>query len=87
MPSRMRGQGSAIFQLMVGLAGGIGPTAVALVTDRVYGNDAALRWSLAICTVVGMTLTVAILAWGLPAYRATVARRDESRDRAIANAR
>ena len=87
MPSRMRGQGSAIFQLMVGLAGGIGPTAVALVTDRVYGNDAALRWSLAMCTVVGMTLTVAILAWGLPAYRATVARRDESRGRAIANAR
>ena len=86
MPSRMRGQGSAIFLLMVGLAGGIGPTAVALVTDRVYGNDASLRWSLAICTVVGMTLTLAILAWGRPAYRATVARRDESRERAIAKA-
>ncbi len=86
MPSRMRGQGSSIFQLMVGLAGGIGPTAVALVTDRVYGNDASLRWSLAICTVVGMTLTLAILAWGRPAYRATVARRDESRERAIAKA-
>ncbi|MBL0171368.1 MAG: MFS transporter [Gemmatimonadaceae bacterium] len=86
MPSRMRGQGSAIFQLMVGLAGGIGPTAVALVTDRVYHNDASLRWSLALCTVVGMSLTLAILAWGRPAYRATVARRDESRERAIANA-
>ncbi len=80
MPSRMRGQGSAIFQLMVGLAGGIGPTAVALVTDRVYGNDASLRWSLATVTVAGMTLALAILAWGRPAYRATVAAREASRE-------
>ena len=86
MPSRLRGQGSAIFQLMVGLAGGIGPTAVALVTDRGFGNDASLRWSLAICTVVGMSLTLVILAWGRPAYRETVARRDVSRERAMANA-
>jgi len=86
MPSRMRGQGSAIFQLMVGLAGGIGPTAVALVTDRVYGDDAALRWSLAVVTVVGMSLAVAILAWGRPAFRATVAARDESRERAAVGA-
>ena len=83
----MRGQGSAIFQLIVGLAGGIGPLAVALVTDRVFGDDASLRWSLVICTLVGMSLTIAILAWGRPAYRATVARRDESRERATAGAR
>lgn len=86
MPSRMRGQGSAIFQLMVGLAGGIGPTAVALVTDNVFGNDASLRWSLSIVTVVGMTLTFLLLAWGRPAYRATVTARDESRERAAAEA-
>ncbi len=86
MPSRMRGQGSAIFQLMVGLAGGIGPTAVALLTDRVYGDDAALRYSLTSVTIVGMTLALALLAWGRPAYRATVAARDESRERAAAHA-
>jgi MFS family permease len=85
MPSRMRGQGSAIFQLILGLSGGIGPTAVALVTDHVFGNDAALRWSLMVVTMVGMTLTLIILAWGLPAYRATVLARDESRERAIAS--
>ena len=83
LPSRMRGQGSAIFQLMVGMAGGIGPTAVALLTDHVYGDDAALRWSLVAVTVVGMTLTLLFLAWGLPAYRATVLARDESRERAL----
>ncbi len=87
MPSRLRGQGSALFQLMVGLAGGIGPTAVALITDRGFGDDAALRWSLSLCTVVGMALTLGLLAWGRPAYRATVARRDESRERAQAGAR
>jgi len=86
MPSRMRGQGSAIFQLMVGLASGIGPTAVALVTDRVFGDDASLRWSLATCTVIGMSIAFALFAWGRPAYRATVAARDASRARATSHA-
>lgn len=80
MPSRMRGQGSALFQLTVGMAGGIGPTLVALITDRVFADDNALRWSLSITTVVGMTLTLVLLAWGRPAYRATVAARDARRE-------
>lgn len=86
MPSRMRGTGSAMFQLIVGLSGGIGPTVVALVTDNAFGDDKALRWSLAIVASVGMTLTIALLSWGLPAFRATVAARDESRERATASA-
>lgn len=80
MPSRMRGQGSALFQLTVGMAGGIGPTLVALITDRVFADDNALRWSLSITTVVGMTLTLVLLSWGRPAYRATVAARDARRE-------
>jgi MFS family permease len=77
MPSRMRGQGTAINQLVVNLMAGIlGPTSVALITDHVFQNDGALRWSLMICTIVGMLLTIGILAWGLPAYRATVASRE-----------
>jgi MFS family permease len=87
LPSRMRGQGSAIFQLMVGLAGGIGPTAVALLTDNVFGNDADLRWSLVVVTVAGMSITLLLLAWGLPAYRTTVLARDESRERAATDSR
>ncbi len=86
MPSRMRGQGGAIFQLIVGLSGGIGPTAVALMTDRVFGSDAALRWSLSASAVIGMSLTLTLLGWGLPAYRRTVAARDESRERAAQGA-
>ena len=77
MPPRMRGQGAAIFYLVVNLMAGIlGPTAVALLTDYVFRNDGALRWSLAITTTVGMIVTIALLLWGRSAYRATVASRD-----------
>jgi MFS family permease len=76
MPSRMRGQGAAIYQLVVNLVAGIlGPTSVALLTDYLFHDDAAVRWSLVICTVVGMTLTISLLAWGRASYRETVQKR------------
>lgn len=77
LPSRMRGQGSAVYFLVVNLlAGAFGPTAVALLTDHVFGDPAALRWSLAVCTVVGMSLTITLLGFGRAAYRTTVATRE-----------
>ena len=76
MPARMRGQGAAIYQLVVNLVAGIlGPTSVALLTDYVFRDESSLRWSLVVCTLVGMTLTISILAWGRPAYRRTVSDR------------
>ncbi|MEP6766005.1 MAG: hypothetical protein ABJB66_16955 [Gemmatimonadaceae bacterium] len=76
MPPRMRGQGASIYQLVVNLMAGIlGPTSVALITNRIFHDDNALRWSLSICTVVGMTMAIALLSFGRPAYRATVAAR------------
>jgi len=77
LPSRMRGQGSAVYFLVVNLfAGAFGPTAVALLTDHVFGDPAALRWSLAVCTVVGMSFTITLLGFGRAAYRTTVATRE-----------
>lgn len=77
MPPRMRGQGTAINQLVLNLVAGVlGPTSVAVLTDSVFHNDNAIRWSLVTCTLVGMPLTIAILAWARPAYRATVASRE-----------
>ena len=77
MPSRMRGQGGALYQLVVNLVSGIlGPTSVALLTDAVFKDEGALRWSLAICAVVGMTFTLLLLQWGRPAFRRTVALRE-----------
>lgn len=77
LPARMRGQGSAVYFLVVNLcAGAIGPTAVALMTDRGFGDEGALRWSLAICTSIGMVLTITLLGFGRSAYRTTVATRE-----------
>ncbi len=77
LPSRIRGQGSAMHFLVVNLvSGALGPTAVALLTDRLFGDTLALRWSLSLCTVVGMSLTIALLASGRSAYRTTVATRE-----------
>lgn len=50
VPNRMRGQAIAVSLLLAGLLGiGLGPTAVALVTDHVFRHDAALRYAVA-CT-------------------------------------
>ncbi len=69
MPSRMRGQGSAVYQLVVNLVSGVlGPTSVAILTDQVFGDPSYLRWSLAVCAVVGMTITILLLQWGRSAF-------------------
>jgi MFS family permease len=72
VPNRMRGQAIAIYLLIAGLLGiGLGPVAVALVTDRVFHSDAALPY--AISTTVAPTALIAIwLCWsGLKPYANT----------------
>jgi MFS family permease len=76
MPNSLRAQGTALYFLGVSLISGtLGPTAVALVTDRVFGDDAALRYSLSIVSATGMVLAAAVLTAGLRPYRRTVATR------------
>ena len=73
MPERLRGQGSAVYWLVVNLlSGAVGPTAVALLTDHVFGGEAGVRWSLVTTTVVGMGTAMALLASGRGAYVRTV---------------
>lgn len=70
MPSAMRGQASALYLFIVNLIGlGFGPTAVALVTDRVYHDEAALRYSLLWVGGVALTGAVLLLWAGLKPYR------------------
>jgi MFS family permease len=74
-PNEMRGQVSAIYLFVINLMGlGVGPTAVALVTDRVFHNDNMLRFSLLlVCT--GSYALSGLLWWlGLKPYRRTVER-------------
>lgn len=73
MPARLRGQGSAIYQLVVNLVSGVlGPTAVALLTDRLFGDESMLRWSLVIASIGGMMLASALMLYARAAYVATV---------------
>jgi len=75
VPNPMRGQTAAIYLFVVTLIGlGIGPTAVALVTDRVFGDDLALRWSMLIVSTVANLAAIALLSAGLKPYRETVLR-------------
>jgi MFS family permease len=74
-PNRLRARVVALYFLAANLVGlGIGPTAIALVTDLVFGQDAALRYSLAIVTAVALPVSTVILTLGLkPFARAVVA--------------
>jgi MFS family permease len=73
MPNSMRGQASAVYLFVITLFGlGVGPTAVALVTDYVFGYDDALRWSLLIITTIAVVAAGLLLAAGLKPYRKSV---------------
>jgi MFS family permease len=55
-PPRLRGQASALYLLAISVLGvGLGPTAVALVTERMLGDPAALREAIAwVCAPAGL---------------------------------
>lgn len=75
VPNAMRGQATAIYLLIVNVIGlGIGPTAIALVTDRVFGYDAAVRYSLLVVPVLANLLAVAFFLVGLKSYPASLDR-------------
>jgi MFS family permease len=80
VPSRMRGQASAIYLFVVNLIGlGVGPTAVALLTDYVFHDDQAVRWSILIIAAIGSASAVALLVAGLRPYRETLERLHSAR--------
>ncbi len=75
MPNSMRGQATAIYLLAINLiGGGLGPTAVALVTDYVFHNDYSLKYSLVIIGTISH-LASALLLWiGLKHFRKSLDR-------------
>jgi len=67
-PNEYRGQLAAFYLLVTGLFGiAAGPTAIALITDHVFADDAALRWSI-ICATVPALLLAALVAWTSRGY-------------------
>lgn len=76
VPAEMRAQGSAVYLFIVSAVGvGLGPTAVALGTDYIFGADTALRYALAL-TAGGSALGgVVLLHAGRVPYRTTLTYR------------
>lgn len=72
-PNRMRAQITAIYFFGLNLAGiGLGPTVVALLTDRVFGDPAQLRYSLAATTLIGAPLSLVLLGLARAPYRRVI---------------
>jgi sugar phosphate permease len=75
VPNAMRGQATAVYLLTVNLIGlGLGPTAIALVTDRVFGFDAAVRYSLLIVPLASCLLAAMLFLIGLRSYETSLGR-------------
>lgn len=73
VPNAMRGQATALYLLIVNLIGlGMGPTAVALVTDKVFHYDAAVRYSLLIVPVTAFILAGTLFIIGQRNYIASL---------------
>lgn len=70
VPGWLRGQSTALFFFVINLLGlGIGPTAVALVTDHVFGYDAAVRFSIPLVAVPLILLGSVLLLTVRKPYR------------------
>lgn len=73
MPNVMRGQASALYLFVINLIGlGLGPTAVAVMTDYVFHNDNAVNYSLLVVGTLAHLASAALLWVGLKPYRRSV---------------
>jgi len=69
MPAAMRGQASAVYLFILNLIGlGIGPTAVAFLTQHVFQRDEAVNYSLLVVGVVACLLSAVLLWIGLKPF-------------------
>ncbi len=63
IPNQMRGQTMALYLFFISILGlTIGPTAVALVTDFVFADPGALRYSIAIVSLVASLFSIVFLS-------------------------
>lgn len=68
-PNEVRAQITAVYFFVANLIGlGLGPTAIASVTDFIFADDSALRFSIALVAGIGMALAAIVLWLGLRPY-------------------
>ena len=74
-PNEFRGQISALYLFTIGvIGGGLGPLAVALFTDHVFRDEAMLRYSMVVVTVIFGAVGLWLKFVCLPPYKERVAR-------------
>ncbi|HKD44898.1 MAG TPA: MFS transporter [Candidatus Angelobacter sp.] len=75
MPPNMRGQASAVYLFILNLIGlGLGPTAVAWITQHVFHRDDALRYSMVIVLATSSILGAALLGSCLKPFLTSMGR-------------
>lgn len=74
VPNHLRGQATALYFFVINMLGlGIGPTAIALVTDRVFGYESAIRLSIPLVAIPAIALGITLLLVARKHYLKTVA--------------
>ena len=74
-PNEMRGQASAVYLFFLNLIGlGLGPTAVALLTDYVFQDEGMLRYSILLIAMFSAVLAIFCFWKCLAPYRKSVAQ-------------
>jgi MFS family permease len=80
-PNQLRGQATAIYYFVISLAGlTLGPTSVALFTDYVFRDEAALRYSMTIVGFAAPLLSVISAVLIRKSYRRSVEEADAWQD-------
>ena len=75
-PTALRAQGAALYFFLLSLISGtLGPFALAVFTDRVFGKE-NIRYSFVAIDIIGMTIAIILFSVGLAAYRRTLDYRD-----------
>lgn len=68
-PNQLRGQASAIYYFTINVVGlTFGPVAIAVLTDHVFGDEAALRYSMALVGLASGLAAMVAARLGLRAY-------------------
>lgn len=77
-PNQIRAQVSALFLLISNLIGlGLGTTAVALLTDRLFGSPGAVGQSMSVLVGAATVLCIGLLAAGCRYYRLSLTLEEE----------
>lgn len=77
VPNQMRAQTTAIYYFVINVIGlTLGPSAIALVTDFGFGDDGALRYSIALVSGIAGSAALVFLFANIRHYRASVIEAD-----------